>query len=124
MSFMKKEKTALWRRFFIVCIRKPNSVLRNIYLRRLSPIACSGTLGKPSTALHTGKDFAVSLSCHHEIILQENPSLSALASLLAPLWLPTTGVTRYPAAQIALCVCSDFPHLFITIGVIARCTEK
>lgn len=94
--------------FSIICIRKPNSVLAIIYLGRLSPTDSSGTScvfeNPQDTALHTGKDFAVSLSCRHEIILGENPSLSALASLLAPLWLPTTGVTCYPATACAVCV--------------------
>lgn len=47
------------------------------------------------TALHTSKDFAVALSCRHEITLQESPSLSASASLFAPRGLLQTGVTCY-----------------------------
>ncbi len=41
------------------------------------------------TALHASKDFAVSLLSRLRLILiAENPSLSASASLLAPLGLP------------------------------------
>lgn len=50
---------------------------------------------KMDTALHVGKDFAVSLLPSDRIIPEGTLSLSALASLLAPLCLRTAGVTRY-----------------------------
>jgi len=50
------------------------------------------------TALHASKDFAVSLFLLPRRFTHKGcPPLSVWTSLLAPLWLPTTGVTRYPA---------------------------
>ena len=61
-----------------------------------------------STTLHTGRNFAVSLPPFDETIprslpygRRRNPSLSASASLLASLWLPTTGVTCYLAPHLS-----------------------
>ena len=65
-----------------------------------------------STALHSGKDLAVSprmLPCR--LTHMGCFFLSSEASLLAPLKLLSTGVTRYPAAQLSLGECSDFPPL-------------
>ena len=48
------------------------------------------------TALHAGKDLAVSPSSFNEILPKGSLGLSASASLLAPLRSLETGVTRYP----------------------------
>lgn len=53
-----------------------------------------------STTLHPGKDFAVSLLSSNRIIPEGTLSLSALASLLAPLYLHTMGVTHYLAPTL------------------------
>jgi len=75
---------------------KPNSVIDSY----LSGLVITGELERhfslaQDTALHSGKDLAVSPSPFDEIIPKGNPSLSASASLLAPLGLLRTGVTRY-----------------------------
>lgn len=72
------------------------------------PFGSSDSPVKTGTALHLGKDFAVSLCNFLQIIPRGDPILSELASLLAPLELLQTGVTRYPAANKGKC--SDFPH--------------
>ncbi len=73
----------------------------NVFRRRRSA---------PDTALHSGKDLAVSPACCHAIFPREDASLrrhfrilgnqrlSALASLFAPRGLLQTGITRYRAA--------------------------
>ena len=62
------------------------------------------------TTLHSGKDLAVSphmLPCG--LTHEGCPILSFEASLLAPLKLLSTGVTRYLPAWLSLGECSDFP---------------
>ena len=124
-----KEKSHQLRRDFSLClyVYKPNSVSSSslekwswtisIYL---APRLLSGSSGTSldysrDTALHQSKDFAVSLSCFHEITpLFYNSGvlwLSPKASLLAPLGLLPTGVTRYscpdcsePDVRTFLCI--------------------
>lgn len=56
------------------------------------------------TALHRGKDFAVSSSPLDEVHPEGCRGLSSLTSLFAPRALLRTGVTRYLAAAFAACV--------------------
>ena len=93
---------------------KPNSVpaplLHNtevglgtiIYLGLLLPAASSGTQepGGSSTALHRGKDLAVSFSVSPQRFISKRcPLLSLRTSLFAPRASLRTGVTRYLADQ-------------------------
>ncbi len=76
-----------------------------IYLGQRSLAASSGTLlllRNNSTALHPGKDFAVSFlhHCKTHPTLRWSLWLSPRTFLLAPLGLPPTGVTCYPAPPI------------------------
>ncbi len=60
---------------------------------------------KVGTALHRGKDLAVSPLDHSEDALRGEPlSFRNRAFLFAPRALRRTGVTRYPAAAEAACV--------------------
>ena len=63
---------------------------------------------KADTALHWGKDFAVSLPHCYGIVPDGTPRLSLWTSLLAPLGLLQTGVTRY-LAPVKNRECPDFP---------------
>jgi hypothetical protein len=97
------------------------SISRILYHRsgddHLSGSALTRTLERHSTlargtALHSGKDLAVSPSALLRRFTHMGcPSLSIGASLLAPLKLLSTGVTRYPSALINQSECSDFPPL-------------
>jgi len=64
----------------------------------------SGALHCWSTALHRGKDFAVSSPSSDGIHPEGCRGLSPLTSLFAPRALPRTGVTRYRAADCSACV--------------------
>lgn len=68
------------------------------------------------TALHLSKDLAVSPLYFYRIPPRGRSSLSASTSLLAPLGLLRTGVTRYPStvAERLDSKCSDFPPREIT----------
>lgn len=62
----------------------------------------------PGTALHLGKDLAVSIPAFAGLYPEGSPLLSLWASLFAPRGLLQMGVTHYLAALI-LGKCSDFP---------------
>jgi hypothetical protein len=118
-----KKKLLNKEQFFHVgpCIYKPNSV-RYFHANSVVPIylgpallqGSSGTLrllgARPCTQVRIlpfHPRITAGLSCK---LLCGTPSLSIWASLLAPLWLPTTGVTRYPSA-----VCTASVRTFLTI---------
>lgn len=61
------------------------------------------------TALHKGKDLAVSFLSLNRTHPKGRRKLSPLTFLLAPLALQRTGVTRYHPACVTTCLCSDFP---------------
>ncbi len=77
-----------------------------------------------STALHIGKDLAVSILCCHRHHPLGGLFLSDQASLLAPLGLRQTGVTRYHFQSIARRMCPDFPHRIQRSDVITRYISK
>lgn len=105
IRIISKEKTPLLNgvfSYFLICNYKPNSVsdFRQtiiIYLGQKLLFGSSGTLSCDSTALHLSKDFAVSPQHFCWIIPCGTLCLQAQTSLLAPLSLRTTGVTRYPS---------------------------
>jgi len=69
------------------------------------------------TALHPGKDLAVSpRMLPYGLTHMGCFFLSLEASLLAPLKLLSTGVTRYPTAQLSPSECSDFPPRKLPYG--------
>jgi len=66
----------------------------------------------PGTALHAGKDLAVSpRTSPHGLTPTNRGALSfrTRASLLAPLASRRTGITRYPAPRPKPGACPDFP---------------
>ncbi len=104
----QKKKSTFCVLFFIFCTYKPNSVLLRatvIYLGCLLPSTSSDSPGKPGTILHSRKDLAVSLfnfNIYEDLSdCSDTIAFRLLASLLAPLPLPTTGVTRYASARRA-----------------------
>lgn len=111
--------------FSIICIRKPNSVLAIIYLGLLSPITSSGTSGvfenPPDTALHTGKNLAVSPVCFHTAFPDGN-----LAFLHRRLCSHLYGYPRQalPATLLLLAQCVFGLSSVTKVTVIARCTNK
>jgi len=117
------ENTRVLSRVFSFLYRgyKPDSVIR-VYTLTDSYLPClyvaikifAALSIKWSTALHVGRNFAVSPICLHMIIPEGTHCISALASLLASLRLLSTGVTRYPATE-QVCTCPDFPHKSATV---------
>jgi hypothetical protein len=92
-----------------------------IYLGQLLPTASSGTsAGSADTALHSGKDLAVSLP----ELLQDSPitysdELEMGASVLSNFSVSARtssadeaemGITHYLAPRLSSRECSDFPH--------------
>lgn len=84
------------------CAYKPNSVSRERRQLFIWDACCQAPLAiLPPWAdpiLHSRKDLAVSPLCFHKITPCGVHCLSAPASLLAPLLLPTTDVTRYASS--------------------------
>lgn len=96
------------------CTCKPNSVPQKaeiiIYLGNALLHSSSGTSRKRDTALHAGKDLAVSLLAFPQEFTPKGALIfRSRASLFAPRRLLSAGVTRYRAALPKQSACSDFP---------------
>jgi len=110
------EKTLLFRVFFHYVYSKPNFVVdsylsRQVIAHMLKRHFCASA----DTALHWGKDFAVSPSYHYEAILRGESFDFRLRRHCSHLLdysrrgLPATFLTRALSFDYSLIQCSDFP---------------